>query len=201
MKFKQITRPLSIVIGVALAGCASAPSRFYTLNSTAEKSGGPPTDCSVLVGPISVPASVDRPQFTIQIGANRVAIDEFNRWAAPLNENIARVITADLAALLVTARVAAAPLANFDATFRVSVDIQRFESLRSEAKKNEAAVIEAVWVVRRTTGDVAKSGRTLARESAEGDSFEALAAAHSRALAKLSGDIAEAIRFATKARD
>ena len=67
-----------------------------------------------MVGPVSIPAEVDRPQFTVQVAPNRVAIDEFNRWAAPLNENIARVVAGDLAALLGTPRVAACPLANFD---------------------------------------------------------------------------------------
>jgi hypothetical protein len=39
-----------------------------------------------------------------------------------------------------------------------------------------------------------RSGRTVAREPAQGDGFDALAAAHSRALAKVSSDIATAIR-------
>jgi paraquat-inducible protein B len=38
------------------------------------------------------------------------------------------------------------------------------------------------------------SGRTIARETVQGDGFEALAAGHSRALATLSADIAAAIR-------
>lgn len=41
--------------------------------------------------------------------------------------------------------------------------------------------------------------RTLAREAVQGDDFDALAVAHNRALAKLSDDIATAIR--TKARE
>ena len=39
-----------------------------------------------------------------------------------------------------------------------------------------------------------RSGRTVAQEAAQGDSYDALAAAHSRALAGMSGDIAAAIR-------
>ena len=37
-------------------------------------------------------------------------------------------------------------------------------------------------------------GTHVAREPVQGDGFDALAAAHSRALAQLSGDIAAAIR-------
>jgi uncharacterized lipoprotein YmbA len=132
---------------------------------------------------------VNRPQFTVQIAPNRVEIDEFNRWAAPLNENIARVVAGNLVVLLGTPRVAMAPLANFDPGYRVTIDFQRFESA-----PNESALIEAVWVVRKSAGGTARAGRTVAREPATGEGFDALAAAHSRALAKVSGDIAAAIR-------
>ena len=190
----RISNCLLIALAAAAAGCASAPSRFYSLNSTAKAESAPAASYAVAVGPVSVPALVDRPQFTIQVAPNRVEINEFNRWAEPLNANISRVVAQDVAVLLGTTRVAAATLANFDPAWRVTIDVQRFESLRNEAKKNEAALIEAVWVVRRAAGGAARSGHTLAREPAQGDSFDALAAAHSRALAKISVDIAAAIR-------
>jgi uncharacterized lipoprotein YmbA len=85
-------------------------------------------------------------------------------------------------------------LANFDATYRVTIDVHRFESLRNVAKQNEGVLIEAVWVVRRSEGGAARSGLTVARESAQGSDFDALVAAHSRAMAKVSADIAAAIR-------
>jgi uncharacterized protein len=39
-----------------------------------------------------------------------------------------------------------------------------------------------------------RTGRTVAREATQGPGYEALAAAHSRALATVSADIAAAIR-------
>ena len=66
---------------------------------------------------------------------------------------------------------------------------------RAEARRTEAVPDpSAVGVVHEAAGQRAAASRTVARESAQGDSFEALAAAHSRALAKLSSDIATAIR-------
>ncbi|MEI6084713.1 MAG: PqiC family protein [Verrucomicrobiota bacterium] len=184
-----MTKQLAWLIAVvSVTGCASSSSRFYTLSSTAKPTGAT-ASYAVLVGPVTVPALVDRPQFTVQVATNRVALDEFNRWAAPLSESIARVITADLSVLLGTSHVATAPLANFESTYRVTVDIQRFES-----KPNEAAVIEAMWVVRRSAGGTARSGHTVAREATQGADSDALAAAHSRALAKVSADIAAGIR-------
>jgi uncharacterized lipoprotein YmbA len=193
---KQIIHLISSALFIAtLAGCASAPSRFYTLNSTATANNVSPASYAVAVGPVSIPASVDHPQFTVQIASNRVELSEFNRWAAPLNDAIARVVIQDLTVLLGTPRVAASTLANFDATYRVTIDMQRFESVRSEARRDDAAIVEAVWVVRRTDGAV-RSGATRVREPAGEGGFDALAAAHSRALAKVSGDIATAIRAA-----
>jgi uncharacterized lipoprotein YmbA len=195
MKTKQLIHLFLIVfIAAAMAGCASAPSQFYTLNSTATGDGTATAHYAVVVGPVSVPAVVDRPQFTVQVATNRVMVDEFNRWAGPLNENIAQAMAGDLAALLGTPLVTTKPLANFDPAFRVTIDIQRFESVRGPAPGNATVVVEAVWVVRRVAGGPPRSGHTIASESAQGDGFDALAAAHSHALAKVSGDIASAIK-------
>jgi hypothetical protein len=179
-----------VLVAAAAAGCgASAPSRFYTLDSTATGGDAAAAHYAVLVGPVSVPPAVDRPQFVIQVAPNRVELDEFNRWAAPLGDGIARAVAGDLAVLLGTPRVATAPLASFDATYRVTIDVQRFESVPSQA-----VLVEAVWAVSKSKDGKTRSGHTIAREAVEGEGFDALAAAHSRALAKVSGDIAAAIR-------
>jgi hypothetical protein len=189
-------RLLIAVVAAAAAGCGtSAPSRFYTLASTATAEGAPSARAGVMVGPVSVPASVDRSEFVVQVAPNRVEIDEFNRWAAPLGESIARTVAGDLAALLGTPDVATAPFANFDPDYRVTIDVQRFDSVQGES-----ALVDAVWAVRATAGGKTRSGRTVAREPLQGEGFDALAAAHSRALAKLSADIAAAIRAAAQAR-
>jgi hypothetical protein len=187
---KIITHFITIaIIATAAAGCASAPSRFYTLNSTATGDGSPAANCAVAVGPVTVPTSVDHPQFTVQVAPNRVEVDEFNRWAGPLDDNIARVIAGDLAVRLGTPQVATEPLANFKPAYQVTIDVQRFESV-----PGKSVLVEAVWVVHKSAGGTAQSGRTVASEPVSGNGFDALAAAHSRALAKVSGDIAAAIR-------
>lgn len=186
--------PLAFVALFA-AGCASAPSQFYTLNSTAQADGSPAATYAVVVGPVSVPAEVDRPQFTVQVAPNRVAVDEFNRWAAPLGDNIGRVVAGDLAVLLGTPKVSAVPLASFNPDYLVTLDIQQFASV-----PGKSALVDAVWVVRKTKGGAAQSGRTIADEPVLGLNYDALAAAHSRALAKVSGDIAAAIRAQAEAK-
>ena len=173
----------------------SAPARFYTPDSTATPDGAAPVNYPIMVGPVSVPAAVDRPEFVLQTAPNRVDVDEFNRWAAPLNDAVAQVVAGDLVKLLGTPNVAAAPMANFDPAYRVTIDVQRFDSV-----PGQAALVEAVWTVHRTAGGETRSGRTVAREPVQGDGFDALAAAHSRALAKMSVDIAAAIRAEAAAK-
>jgi uncharacterized protein len=186
----RIVHLLSIAsLAVAAAGCASAPARFYTLASTATADAAPAARYAVLVGPVSVPASVDRAEFVVQVAPNRVDVDEFNRWAAPLSDSIARAVAGDLAVLLGTSDVAVAPLANFNPAYRVTINVQRFDSVQ-----NDAVLIDAVWAVYPTARGETRSGRTIAREAVQGAGFDALAAAHSRALATVSGDIAAAIR-------
>jgi uncharacterized lipoprotein YmbA len=184
-------------IAVAAAGCASAPSRFYTLNSTATATtnGLPAASYSVAIGPVTVPAVVDHAQFTVQVEPNRVKLEEFNRWAEPLNQNIASVVAGDLAALLGTSQVAAGPLANFQPDYSVSIRIQRFDTV-----PGQSVLVEALWVIHKTAGGASQSGHTIASETVTNSSFDALAAAHSRALAKVSADIAAAIRSQADAR-
>jgi len=189
MKNRIINLSAVLFLAVIAAGCSSAPSRFYTLNSTATGDGAANTSYAIVVGPVSIPAEVDRPQFTMQVAPNRVAVDEFNRWAAPLSDNIARVVAGNLAVLLGTPRVATIPGANFNSACRVTISVQRFESV-----PGKSVLVDAVWVVRPPSAGAAQSGRTVASESVSGDGFDALAAAHSRALAKVSSDIAAAIR-------
>lgn len=178
-----------------LAGCASAPSKFYTLDATAKSDGSPAVPVSVVVGPVTVPAVVDRPQFVLTTAPNRVELDEFNRWAAPLNESIARIVSLDLGTLLGGAQTTAGTVAA-GSVYRVTIHVERFESVRGGKGGAGGALLEADWSVRTPSGKGLYSGHTVAREPVQSDDLAALAAAHSRALGQLSTDIAAGIRVA-----
>ena len=185
-------------LAVLCAGCSSPPSHLYTLSAGATAAATPNaalSDVSILVGPVSIPAIVDPPQIVVSKGPNQVSRDEFNRWASPLQNNISRVVADDLASMLGTSRVSLSqqPL-NADADYRVAIDVQAFESV-----PGEAATLSAIWIVRRTKDGKTQTGRTAVREPTTGQGYDALAAAHSRALARLSQDIADAIRALARA--
>jgi len=180
---------LLFALAVAGGGCASPRSDFYTLNSAA-KPVTSSADYSVAVGPVSVPAAVDRPQIVVRLAPNRVAIDEFHRWAAPLPDAISRVVAENLAAMLGTPHVTvfSKPTAA-GARYRVLIDVLRFESALGEA-----ATLDAVWTVRSTKDGATRSGRTTVTEPVPDREYAALAAGHSRALGRLSADLAGAIQ-------
>jgi uncharacterized lipoprotein YmbA len=175
---------------VLVTGCGSTPtSRFYTL-SAATAPSTTSSNLSIVVGPVSVPAVVDRPQIVVTTGPNQVRPEEFNRWAAPLQNAIARVVAENLVAMLGTPRVTLSPQTlSADADYRAVIEVQGFES-----SPGELAILDAVWTVRRMKDGKAETGRTTAREAVPEKSYDALAAAHSRALARLSRDIADAVR-------
>ena len=182
---------LAMLCGLAglATSCASDPARFYTLSAIATPSASS-SKLSIAVGPVSVPAAVDRPQFVVSTGANQVSFDEFNRWAAPLQDGIARVVAEDLVALLGAPRVTLYPQAlGTEADYRVQMEVRTFESTLGKS-----AALDAVWTVRRARGAKTETGRTSVREPVAGTGYDALAAAHSRALARLAEDIADAVR-------
>jgi uncharacterized lipoprotein YmbA len=189
-----INRPVWIgkwlLLLMLVAGCASPRERFYTLSAVPASAPGNEAGLSVLIAPVAVPEIVDRPQFVVRKTANRIEIAEFDRWAEPLKAGIARVLAEDLAQELGTPRVAAqAQAISRDADYRVTFDVFRFDS-----RLGDGIALEAAWTVRAAKGGRSRIGRSVVQEPVQAADYEALAAAHSRALQRYAREIAAAIR-------
>jgi uncharacterized protein len=186
----MMNRVSSLAIACALlaTGCSSTPANFYTLTATAP-SGSTQSKLAVAVGPVTVPSTIDRPQIVVSTGANQVSIDDFNRWASPLQDNLVRVVAENLVAILGTPRVTLYPTLATDVDFRVQIEVRNFESA-----PGKSASLDAVWTVRRIKDGKTETGRTSVREKLDGSGYDALALAHSRGVARLSQDIADAVR-------
>jgi uncharacterized protein len=186
------------VLAALTVSCSTPPSHLYTLSPTAPvatKTDAGSSTLFVVVGPVSIPPSVDLPQIVVRTGPNQVTVDEFNRWASPLASNISHVVADNLVALLGTPRVGLFQQSqNAEADYRVAIDVQTFESV-----PGDAATLSAMWTVRRVKDSKTQIGRTAMREPTQGHGYDALAAAHSRALGRLSQDIADAIRALDRA--
>lgn len=187
-------RGIMLVIGLALtaAGCGSSPKvRYYTLSAAAAPAAAAPAKAAltVTVGPVRVPEVVDRPQIVLRVDANRVELSEFDRWAEALKLAIPRVVAASLAQQIASAWIVVYSPSAPAADFRVLIDVERFES-----EPARAVTVEASWSILPRAKGEPKSGRSVVREPAGAAGYDALVAAHSRALAAVSRDIAEALR-------
>jgi uncharacterized lipoprotein YmbA len=185
----------TVMLMAALAGgCASSPkASFYTLSPVPVSSPAPAGNegpAAIALGSVTVPEMDDRPQLVLRVDANRVELDEFARWAEPLKGQVRRVVTADLALQFPHALVSGFPLGgDAAASFLVSVDVQNFESA-----PGDAASLTVLWTVRPPKQGAQVSGRSIVREPTGSAGYDALVAAHSRALAAVSAEIATAIR-------
>jgi len=96
-----------------LAGCGSSPpTRFYILTDVAgpTPAASAPADSApaaaagsakaLQVGPVTIAPEIDRPQLVTRAGTNRIQVADFERWAAPLADQIQRVLSDDLASRL-----------------------------------------------------------------------------------------------------
>jgi hypothetical protein len=178
-------------LAALLTGCASVqPTRFYTMSPATAPAATAPAVYSLSVGPVWVPAAVDRPQIVLQTGPNQVFIAEFDRWAEPLKEAIPRVVVENLSLMLGAQDIAIFPQSgSADASYRITIDILRFESL-----PGKAAIVDARWTVRSTKDEKTGSGRAKITETVRAEGYPELVAAHSRALEQLSGQIARTVR-------
>jgi len=185
---------LTLITGLALTvlgGCGSSPAtHYYTLSPvSAVNPGSAQASYTIGVGLVTVPETVDRPQLVVRLDANRVALAEQARWAEPLQSGIGNVIAANLSRLLGGAWVSSYPQSSTTtADYQVLLDVRRFDSA-----PGSAATIDVLWKVRDAKGTVVKAGRSVVSEPTNGSGNEALVAAHDRALAAVSRDIAQAV--------
>jgi uncharacterized lipoprotein YmbA len=198
-----LSLPLAMLVLSLVAGCATSPaSKFYTLSPApvaeqrveAAVELRPGVDPIVIaIDPVTVPELVDRSQIVTRLDANRVSIDEFARWADPLKSQIPRVLAADLEQFIPGATVSTYPQRVDDNAYRVSVDVQTFDSSTSGT-----VTLAVIWSVRSPRRGEKVSGRTVVHEPMDGPGYDALVKAHSLALAAVARDIAGATHSAMR---
>lgn len=181
-----------------LVGCRSTPSptAFYTLTTLAKgnptgQSPAPQGDLAIGVGPAQLPEYLDRPQIVTRTAPDRLTLSEFNRWGGSLAKDFLRVLTENLSGLLGSDRVVAYPWAErLEPSYRVALDVQQFDG-----PLGEAVVLKVTWIVTGHDGKKPLSVRkSMIQEPVSGKDYDALVAAHSRAVAALSREITEEIR-------
>jgi hypothetical protein len=185
---------LALVALAALPACslvnpAPATSRYYTLSADAGPAAADPV-ASLGLGPVRLPAYLDRPQIVTRAGPDQIDLASHDRWAAPLADLFWQALAEDLRATWPARQVLRHPWAPAAAPeAAVSVEVLRFER---DAKG--AAVLWARWSVERRDGRRPAAGETRLREEAPEGDVAASVAAMSRAVAALARDVAAAGR-------
>lgn len=137
---------LGTVLGCWLVGggCATTePTRFYVLASpqvTSSRAGD--SNCPVLgIGPVEIPAYLDRPQIVVRLSPNEIQPSDFDQWGEPLVQGISRVIADAISKEICVQRVEYYPWKS-----SMSVDYQVTLRIRSfEGKPGEKAQLVADW--------------------------------------------------------
>ncbi len=184
---------LSVLSLAVLAGCTpSQPTQFYTLSRTDEV-GVRFTEKPMRlgVGPIELPAYLDRPQVVTRRGANRMNVADFHQWAEPLETTFQRVLAENLSYRLATDRIIVLP-ARRDVPLdrQVEVEVTRFD-----ADETGRVALDARWRLYDGRGDrLLQQGRSSTEQQVTTiDDYEEIAAAMSRCLAAMSREIADAL--------
>jgi hypothetical protein len=184
----------ALAAAVVLAACASPPSRFYTLGADAAASAAPVSASTaaptwlIEVAPIDVPPQVAKNQLVVQTGPTQVKVLEEERWASLPGDEIRRALSTSLTQQLRTIDVYGTAHPDATPVYRVSMNVQRFESW-----PGSHALMDAVWSVRAVRSNAVMTCRSVVSEPV-GAGYDALVEGHRRALAQISAQIASAVQ-------
>lgn len=182
---------------MVVAACSSPSSRFYTLGMD-----GPAGDVAAVsartssaapawlieVAPVDVPPQVAKNQMVVQTGATQVKVLEDERWASLPGDEIRRALSTSLTQQLNTIDVYGTARSDSAAVYRVSLNVQRFESW-----PGSHALIDAVWSVRAVRSGAVMTCRSVANVPVSGG-YDALVDGHRKALMQVSLQVAAAVR-------
>ena len=148
---------------------------------------------AVLVGPVRLPAYLDRPQVARLGAGGSIALDEYTRWLGGFEENFLRAVSFEVARQTGSSRVVTHPSKapfDFDAKVRLHVD--------------DLVVVEGTSLRVRIRWSISRAGSPDGLHVFEEDrplangSNASIVAAHDAALAELGRRIAEAVALSTR---
>jgi len=178
-----------------LTACASTPpTHFYTLESQSR----PPVTASTAItkkrligiGPLSLPALLDRRQIITRADNNTVQLAEFDQWAAPLKDNVIAVLSKNVATLQPNAIIRAYPWGVYgNVDYRVIIDISRFDT-----QLGKSVNLEASWAIMEGKNHtIVSDGQTKIKQPLNDASYNTAAQGLSKLLSELSQQLSLAI--------
>lgn len=180
-----------LLLALLLTACSSKPMQFYMLTAEIDA----PSVAAVLpagtvlgLGPIHLPAYLDRPQLVTALSEHQFQLDDQNRWAERLDDNIARALGLSLAKQLGIDQVVRYPWAPRQVIdYQISFDILELHQTASGQSR-----FSVQWQLKKAEHVVI--GKRFECSEAAGKGAEASVAAQSRCLARFSAELADTVR-------
>ena len=185
----------AILAGLLAVGCAPKPPPDYFLLNTMAPTPSPGFEKGVRVGlgPVEIEAYLNRNQIVSKETVTKLRISEQSVWAEPLKAGVTRILLVNLALELDSNRIYNLPMRQQQPLdYQVPIDVLRFDG---KLGLGNEVVLGARWSLLSGNGRdvlVTKVSRIL--EPIVGDGMEAFVDAQSRAVARLAGEIAGAIK-------
>jgi uncharacterized protein len=203
MRVAPFSRGLLVILAIAaifLGGCRSQTPRFYTLTPLPEdqvisKRQSSAQNAVIGIGPVKLADYLDQSMLITRTSDNQAVKAQFDRWVGSFKDNFVNVFADDIGTLLSTDRIYLYPWRlSVPIDFQIVLDI-----VRCDGRLGDAAYLEARWsIFRGPEKKLLKTYRSNIREPVTGSDYPTLVAAQSRAVAKLSQEIATAIQGAGK---
>jgi uncharacterized lipoprotein YmbA len=182
---------------LVLSGCLgrTAPTQFYLMPSLTGPDTAPPVsagwrDLTLGIGPVTVPPYLDRPQIVTRMSRTRLTLADFDQWAGPLADTIARVLAENLSLLIPTEQVVHYPwLRTVDPDYQITVEVLQFDR-----GPGGQVVLVARWsLLDRNAKELALRTSRIS-QAAGGADYEATVTAMGRTLEVLAQDMATTLR-------
>jgi uncharacterized lipoprotein YmbA len=201
MQVKPFSRYLPAILAIAaifVGGCMvrSQTPHFYTLtpmqpDEVISKPVSPAQNAVIGIGPVKLADYLDQSDLVTRTSDNQLVKAEYDRWAGSFKNDFINVLAENIGFLVPTERIYLYP-------WRGSVPIGyqvALEVIRCDGRLGDAAWLVARWsVFGGSEKKLLKMHRSSIREPVSGPDYAALVAAQSRAVAKLSQEIAKAIK-------
>ena len=200
MRTRPRLSPALALLALGLAACVSLKrtpeARFFYLRSVAEPAAAEAAAEGqgglVAVMPARLPGHLQRPQLVTEVAPGELRVDEFLRWAEPIDEGTTRVLAENLARLLPEQRLVRFPWrSGARPRCRVVVEVYDF-GLHGRAE----ARLKGRWALLRPDreGTFASQAFDLRREATGAD-----ASSNVEAMSSLLGDLSQQIAAAVRA--
>ncbi|MDO9103729.1 MAG: PqiC family protein [Methylovulum sp.] len=185
----------AVTIGVVLvSACAGTPpTHFYVLEALSPAATQIDTakKRQIGIGPITMPALLERKQIVTRAEGNSVQIAEFHQWAEPIKDNVAEVLTQNMSRLQPGDIFRTYPWSAYGAVnYRLIIDVVRFD-----AQPGKSANLEARWAVMdEKSHTIVTNGQSGITRGISGEAYPEAVSALSQVLSDFSQELSQALQ-------